>query len=73
MKGENKGLRWKMKGSKAKEENPKVKGEQKVQIVLRERWIKCEEGKKDYVGEIKSHKSEGGNQKLREKRRCRWC
>ena len=29
MKGENKGLRWKMKGSKAKEENPKVKGEQK--------------------------------------------
>ena len=47
--------RLKSKGGKSKSS-----GRKKVQIVLRERWFKCEEAKKDYVGEIKSHKSEGG-------------
>ena len=46
MKGKNKRLRWKMKGSRAKEEISKIKGEKKVQMVLRERCMKREEGKK---------------------------
>ena len=38
-----------------------------MQIVLRGRWIKCEEGKKDYVGERKATRDEEENERLREK------
>ena len=39
-----------------------------MQIVLRGRWIKCEEGqKKDYVGDRKALRAKEENERLREK------